>query len=471
MLSLLVDERGFLGGVRRTLAQGNVAPAAVADAVTVLRGFGPVNVPVLANDIDPEGLPLTLVSAQAALGTAVAEADGTVTYTPPADPAVEFDTVVYEIADSEDARDTGQINITISEMQVSIATRPDNTFEVTAGAGPITITVTAPAGFAGSYAADLADLAGGPINLAPPVVSGALEVGAVLSAADGLWIFDASAGTPTQSWQWQRGGVDIPGATGPTYTVQVGDTGIRAVETLTDAGGGRAAASAALGAVLPSADAALLGWWDAADTATLTSSGGAVLAWADKAGGAALAQNVAARQPTTGVRTLNGLNVLDFDGADYLERAIALPASGDVAFHMVLVIDSTSNAFEAVLAIKATNDFQIDAANPVQFDGRVNTAGIGPAVTLTGGPFAGAMILSMVCDFTGAGTIELFFGGVSRGVTAYTTPLDVAAALHVMTNRSRNAGINGAVAELIVSGDTASREGYHAYLAAKWSVV
>ena len=63
----------------------------------------------------------------------------------------------------------------------------------------------------------------------------------------------------------------------------------------------------------------------------------------------------------TGMRTLNDGNVLDFDGTAFLERAEAEPASGDVAFHMALVIDSTANAFEAVLAVDATNDFQIDA--------------------------------------------------------------------------------------------------------------
>ena len=65
------------------LSNSNKLPVAIDDALSVLRDSGPVTVDVLANDFDPEGQPLSLVSASAALGTAVAEADDTVTYTPP----------------------------------------------------------------------------------------------------------------------------------------------------------------------------------------------------------------------------------------------------------------------------------------------------------------------------------------------------------------------------------------------------
>lgn len=473
MLSFLVDERGFFGGARAAaLSQGNAAPVAVSDTRAVFRGTGPVSVAVLSNDIDPEGGPLTLVSATAALGTAVAEADGTVTYTPPADAAVEFDTVVYEIADAGDARDTGQIDITISDPQVTVTRLSDETLEVSAAAAPVEITVTEPAEFAGSYTADLADLATGPVNLAPPRVSGTPAPGAVLDAVAGLWIHDADAGVPSRSWQWQRGGADIPGQTAASYTAVAGDDllGVGVVETLTDAFGARSASDTASAGFLPSSDPQLTGWWDAADPATITDNGGAVSAWTDKSAGTALVQDFGARQPTTGIRQLNGLNVIDFDGADYLDQAVVLPASGDVAFHMVLAIDTTANEFEAVLAVDAVNDFQVDAGNTAQFDGRLNATGVGPGGPLTGGPFAGATILSVICDFTQTGTIEVFLGGVSRGVSAYTSPLDAAAALHVMTNRSKNASVNGAAAELVVTGDVANRAAYHSYLSQKWGL-
>lgn len=472
MLSFLTDEQSLTVGSRRVQAQGNAAPIAVDEAVVVERGATGVTISVLGNDVDPEGQPLTLVSAFAALGTAVAEPDNTVTYTPPPAAAGTSDTVVYEIADVEDLRDTGQVNITIVEPDVVITTLPDQTFEVSAGALPIDIAVTSPAEFAGTQTVDLADLETGPINVVPPEISGTAEIGQVLTANPSLWIYDAADGAPTRTYQWLRGGADIPGETGATYTFQSGDngSGIAVRETQTNAGGSRSAISAALALFLPTSDAGLTGWWDAADTTTITEAGGAVSSWAGKTAGPALVQPFGARQPTTGVRTLAGRNVLDFDGGDHLEQAISLPASGNMAFHMVLEIDTTTNAFEAMLAVDATNDFQIDSNNDTQFDGRFNAAGIGTTIGLTGGPFAGPAIVSVICDLTGAGAVEIFINGVSRGSAAYTTAIDTAVDLHLMTNRSRNAWLNGAVAELVVTETISNRSDYHGYLAAKWGI-
>jgi hypothetical protein len=54
-------------------------------------------------------------------------------------------------------------------------------------------------------------------------------------------------------------------------------------------------------------------WLDASDTSTITEVGGAVSQWDDKSGnGNNVTQGTAAAQPTSGTRTLNGLNVLDF---------------------------------------------------------------------------------------------------------------------------------------------------------------
>lgn len=59
--------------------------------------------------------------------------------------------------------------------------------------------------------------------------------------------------------------------------------------------------------------------YDAADLSSITASGGAVSQWRDKSSNAYHAtQATAANKPTTGTRTQNGLNVLDFDG-DFLD--------------------------------------------------------------------------------------------------------------------------------------------------------
>lgn len=63
-------------------------------------------------------------------------------------------------------------------------------------------------------------------------------------------------------------------------------------------------------------------WLDASDTATITASSGAVSQWDDKSGnGYHVTQATGANQPTTGSVTKNGLNTIDFDGGDNLNRA------------------------------------------------------------------------------------------------------------------------------------------------------
>lgn len=452
--------------------QSNKPPVAVFDSLSVLQGSGPVNVDVLANDFDPEGGPLTLISAFAGLGSVVIEADDTVTYTPP--PGISgFDTVVYEISDPLGQLRSGQIDVTITEPQLSIATLPDNTLTLTAETGLLDITLTQPSEFAGTYQVHTGDLVSGPINLVPPVITGTVTVGQTLTATPGLWIYDMSEGQPVTSWQWSRGGAEIAGETTDTYVVQPGDSlaGLSVSQIETSALGQRLASSlVAGGGFSPSDDLALQGWWDASDTATIYNTAGIVSGWADKAGGLPLDQSNTQRRPTTGVRSLAGQNVIDFDGSQFLERAETLPGSGDVAFHMALINDSTTSAFEALLAVEAVNDFQIDAGTASQFDGRFNSTGIATATDLSGGPFSGAMILSVVLDRTGAGTAQVFVANALRGSAAYTTSVDTAVTLIVMANRAKNAWFNGAVAEVIVTGDIGNRGLYHAYLASKWGI-
>lgn len=60
-------------------------------------------------------------------------------------------------------------------------------------------------------------------------------------------------------------------------------------------------------------------WLDAADTATITESSGSVSQWNDKSGnGNNVTQSTGSAQPTTGSNTLNGKNVVTFDGSDTL---------------------------------------------------------------------------------------------------------------------------------------------------------
>lgn len=452
---------------------GNKSPIALPDSISMLVNAGPISIDVLANDYDPEGGQLTLIAASASLGTAVAEPDGTVTYTP--FPGLAgTDAIAYDIEDPDGQRRTGQVTVTILEPALSIVTNSDNTLSIDSATGLLDITVTEPAVFAGTYQIDSSDLNQGPVNLVPPSIQGIVATGETLVIIPGLWIHEVTSGPLVTSWQWRRNGVNIAGETAGSYVVLPGDSqaGISVAETESDSEGQRTAISATLGGTFsPFDDPALLGWWDAGDTTTIFETGGIVSGWADKSGGAALNQTNTQRRPTTGLRTINGLNALDFDGSQFLERAETVPISGNIAFHMLVEIDSTTSAFEALLAIDATNDFQVDARTDTQFDGRLNMAGIGPGGDLTGGPFSGTHIVSLIFDRSGMGQAEVFVSGISRLSAGYSAPIDNAAQLILMANRSKNAWVNGAVGELIVTGDVTNRAEHHAYLASKWGVV
>ena len=87
----------------------------------------------------------------------------------------------------------------------------------------------------------------------------------------------------------------------------------------------------------PSSLSGLAYWQDPSDTSTITQSAGAVSAIADKSGNTSGAtQGTGASQPITGTRTINGRNVLDFDGTnDYLILPSALysiPAANSTVF-------------------------------------------------------------------------------------------------------------------------------------------
>jgi len=68
--------------------------------------------------------------------------------------------------------------------------------------------------------ADKSYEAGYPANVTPPVASGTGTVGSTLAVTVGTWIQ-----SPTYTFQWQRDGVNIAGATSQTYLLVAGDSG------------------------------------------------------------------------------------------------------------------------------------------------------------------------------------------------------------------------------------------------------
>jgi hypothetical protein len=69
----------------------------------------------------------------------------------------------------------------------------------------------------------------------------------------------------------------------------------------------------------------VVAWYDGADTSSISVSGTAVTQWNDKSGNSYnVTQSTSGSRPVSGVSTLNGWNVLNFDGTDdYLTAATA----------------------------------------------------------------------------------------------------------------------------------------------------
>lgn len=131
--------------------------------------------------------------------------------------------------------------------QIEVTIEADNTVTLQAGSGDATLTVTSPATYAGSYDFNLDQLATGPINLAPPAISGPDPYG-MLTLQQGLWVYDAEVSAPALQVQWMQDGTALAGATETTYTAvpDVVDRAITVVETAADSNGSNTAGSAAI---------------------------------------------------------------------------------------------------------------------------------------------------------------------------------------------------------------------------------
>lgn len=96
--------------------------------------------------------------------------------------------------------------------------------------------------------AEQANHASGPVNEVLPAVTGTAGAGNVLTSTSGLWSFDPDDGLPAYTYQWQRDGVDISGATASTYTQTTPDEGtdVTCNVTATNTAGARTATSNAV---------------------------------------------------------------------------------------------------------------------------------------------------------------------------------------------------------------------------------
>jgi len=215
-------------------------------------------------------------------------------------------------------------------------------------------------------------------------------------------------------------------------------------------------------------------WWDASDTDTITDSGGAVSQWNDKSGNNNhLTQGTASAQPVTGTRTINGLNVIDWDDNSPQDRmqltnvitdgapfAAFVVAQFDNVNSNAIVYDSTNNRYTQLGEVSATNNiiFRLgaDEGGGINFTG-ANGSSIGTDVGLmefwveTGG--AAYASINGALSGTSAGTWTATDYEISR------------------LGRNGSDSMDGRLAEVILmvtEPSEADRQKIEGYLAHKW---
>jgi len=235
-------------------------------------------------------------------------------------------------------------------------------------------------------------------------------------------------------------------------------------------------------------------WLDASDASTITESGGSVSQWDNKGSLENFTQATSASQPTTGVNTLNGLNVIDF-ASDFLTGSTKsqwkfLHNGTDYFFCMVAKVTGSSNKEGFFGSALGSGDIGLevfyDGANPDAF-----RADVGRGVP-------GDFVLSVRNDnFISTGTFQVLSGfldpdnaTVADRVDLYTdetqaTDVNTSTGSVSTSDPTDNLAVGafsgsgtfpltGSIAEMIiVSGANATeenRQGIVNYLNAKWSV-
>lgn len=224
------------------------------------------------------------------------------------------------------------------------------------------------------------------------------------------------------------------------------------------------------------ADITTLGWYDPSNTSTITSAANLVSQIDDigSSGSEHLVQGTVSKQMSTGLQTMNGLNVLSSTVASKLMQNLTfpVPVSGNLTISFVARIDGqTTSTSTALISMDATKDWQLMSANTAQFNGALNTAGLGSYDTLSGGPFTGPDIWTLVFDFDNS-IKKIFVNGIERSSGSYNTVMDSVQKLRIFANRGGANPVFGLFGEMVITEDVSeeTRSNLQGYLSNKWGV-
>jgi len=202
-------------------------------------------------------------------------------------------------------------------------------------------------------------------------------------------------------------------------------------------------------------------WLDASDESTLSGpGGGAVSTWSDKSGnGNELTQATSANQPTTGTRTMNGLNVLDFSS-----DALSLAGFTTTSPYTVIAVfaPDTNTGTQYIWAA--------DGATAVGYTGNDVFNLLNDGLVINGssvGTFGQELVL---WENDGAGSQIRRNGSVYASGTVGTVGMGE---INIGNRDDFNRAFDGTIAEVIVVDGTLTADQISAtetYLADKWGI-
>jgi len=249
--------------------------------------------------------------------------------------------------------------------------------------------------------------------------------------------------------------------------------GMNPALTLMAAGGGAAAWT-------PASLTTQIAWWDASDAATITSAGSPALvsAWASKVGSYSLVQSTDAKKPTTNSTTINGKNVLAFDGGDGLSVASFAPASTKITVWAVFTAASGGDQVVTELTANYAGAsgfllYRIGASNKTALAISINNFNVWTTTsthTTTAKLFVGTGDVALATNETAGYVDGASDGSVTTNQNNNSTNF-ATSTLYVGARAGSSIYLTGNIAEMGICTtvlDATDLDSLHTYIAAKW---
>lgn len=210
---------------------------------------------------------------------------------------------------------------------------------------------------------------------------------------------------------------------------------------------------------LPSGNSELLGWYRADVTSSIITAGSTVTTWNNLKDNTLYSMQSDGGQPTpTTGSTVNGEPVIDFVKPQSLvtsQQNQGSPREGMMTVITFGVITTVGNGGDSIMSCGNTGglDFEINANDAAQFNGRFAQNGLGTGLTFgfSGGPYSGNTLMAIDLDFS-TNTVRARMNGTEVGSsTNYTTKLGNNNFFKMMTNFNGNRRLGGQMGEMITA--------------------